>query len=201
MPELLVVKVTEEAKERTVTTRALLERQQQRETIADPNEYRRSLGLCCSVQRLGPEDDLERAHELILRTNQFNTTGWRVPKHELRAILREDDSARLHVMRVEDRFTDYGLVGACLVRGGSIDLFVMSCRVIGLGVEHALLRSSIVSSGAPVIRARIVSTDRNFPVRNLFRDHGFTASGEVWTIDCATIEALPPLDATLSLVH
>lgn len=200
MPELQVVKVTDEAKERTETTRARLDRERLKETIPDPDEYRRSLGLRYSVERLGAEEDLERVHELILRTNQFNTTGWRVPKHELQAILRED-SAHLHVLRVEDRFTNYGLVGACLVRGDSIDLFVMSCRVIGLGVEHALLRTAILTSSAPVVHARIESTDRNLPARNLFRDHGFAACGDAWSIDRAAIETLPPLDAALSPAH
>ncbi|HEX7708610.1 MAG TPA: HAD-IIIC family phosphatase [Thermoanaerobaculia bacterium] len=193
MPELQVVSITEEAKGRTEMTRAQLERERMREAVADPEEYRRSLRLRCLIEKVGADDDLERVHELIVRTNQFNTTAWRVPRHELQTMLR-DEVATLHVLRVEDRFTNYGLVGACLLRGAVVELFVMSCRVIGLGVEHALLRAAIRDSGAPVVQGRIIATDRNLPARNLFREHGFEEEGELWHLETARSPALAMLE-------
>ena len=47
----------------------------------------------------------------------------------------------------------------------------MSCRVIGLGGERALLAA--VTEANPVLTARIVPTDRNLPVRHVYRDNGF----------------------------
>jgi FkbH-like protein len=193
MPELQVVSITEEAKRRAEMTRAQLERERVRERVGDPEEYRRSLQLRCLVERVGADDDLERVHELIARTNQFNTTAWRVPRHELQTMLREG-TATLHVLRVEDRFTNYGLVGACLMRRAVVELFVLSCRVIGLGVEHALLRAAIRESGAPVVHGRIVATDRNLPARNLFKEHGFEEEGDLWRLDTTRIPVLPMLE-------
>lgn len=198
MPALQVAHVTAEAESRTEMTRSQILRERMRETASDESEYRRSLEIHCHIAQLGPDDDLERVHELIVRTNQFNTTGWRIPKHELQAILREEQ-ARLHVLGVTDRFTSYGLVGACLVRGERIELFVMSCRVIGLGVEHSLLRAAILASDVPVVRARIFPTARNLPVRNLFRDHGFSLQGEDWCLERGAVGALPPIDPALTV--
>jgi FkbH-like protein len=193
MPELQVVSITGEAKRRAEMTRAQLERERVRDKVGDPEEYRRSLQLRCSVESVGADDDLERVHELIVRTNQFNTTAWRVPRHELDTMLR-DGTATLHVLRVEDRFTNYGLVGACLVRAGVVELFVMSCRVIGLGVEHALLRAAIRETGAPVVHGRIIATDRNLPARNLFSEHGFEQEGELWRLETTRTPALSMLE-------
>ncbi|HEX7707257.1 MAG TPA: hypothetical protein VF701_12430, partial [Thermoanaerobaculia bacterium] len=82
----------------------------------------------------------------------------------------------------------------CLLRGAVVELFVMSCRVIGLGVEHALLRAAIRDSGAPAVQGRIIATDRNLPVRNLFREHGFEEEGELWRLETTRSPVLPMLE-------
>jgi predicted enzyme involved in methoxymalonyl-ACP biosynthesis len=57
----------------------------------------------------------------------------------------------------------------------------MSCRVIGLGVEQRLLET-VVAAHAP-LRARIVETPRNTPVRNLYRDGGFEKGDDgMWRV-------------------
>jgi predicted enzyme involved in methoxymalonyl-ACP biosynthesis len=52
---------------------------------------------------------------------------------------------------------------------------VMSCRALGMGVEHTFMRHILddVKGSLTVLRGRIVPTPRNIPVRNLFRDNGF----------------------------
>ena len=47
-------------------------------------------------------------------------------------------------VNVKDRFGDYGLVGLVIARADlkncAVDIFLLSCRVLGRGVEHAILR-------------------------------------------------------------
>ena len=54
--------------------------------------------------------------------------------------------------------------------------FALSCRVLGLGVEHRFLDaiSPELAAGHDEVVARIVETPRNGPVRNLYRDGGFS---------------------------
>jgi predicted enzyme involved in methoxymalonyl-ACP biosynthesis len=46
------------------------------------------------------------------------------------------------VIEAEDRFTQYGLIGAAWVTENCIEHFVLSCRALGLGIEEAFLALS-----------------------------------------------------------
>ncbi len=64
----------------------------------------------------------------------------------------------------------------------------MSCRVLGLGVEHTFLQHIVATLRAEFValRARIIETPRNIPVRNIYRDNGFVAEDDgVWRLKCA----------------
>jgi len=67
------------------------------------------------------------------------------------------------------------LVGAAVISDGEILGLAMSCRVLGMGVEHCFLRHVLEETRglAAGITARIVETPRNIPVRNIYRDNGF----------------------------
>ena len=88
----------------------------------------------------------ERWRELHERTNQFN--AWKRPLPPP-AALRSPLLSALAV-EVSDRYSAYGLVGAALARPEAADggrgtlqvlSFCMSCRVLGRGVEHAMMRA------------------------------------------------------------
>ena len=83
---------------------------------------------------------------------------------------------------MKDRFGDHGLVGAAVIRGDEIIGLVLSCRVLGMGVEHEFLRH-IMQALARIsarISGRIIETARNIPVRNIYRDNGFALDGDTW---------------------
>jgi predicted enzyme involved in methoxymalonyl-ACP biosynthesis len=76
---------------------------------------------------------------------------------------------------VSDRFGDHGLVGALAIVSGEIIGLVLSCRVLGLGVEHRLMQQVLreASAAGVAVSGRIIETSRNAPVRNVYRDNGF----------------------------
>ena len=88
------------------------------------------------------DEDLARASQLTLRTNQFNFTTIRRHENEIRDLLRSE-GFKCQVVHVADRFGDYGLVGVVLYEilldRFKVDTFLLSCRVLGRGVEHAVL--------------------------------------------------------------
>ncbi|MCZ0983679.1 HAD-IIIC family phosphatase [Streptomyces diastatochromogenes] len=171
---------TREAARRTETTRAMLRREELAAEV-DRDAFLRSLDVEVRVARAG-EEHLDRVAELFNRTNQFTTTAWRTTPEELRRVLADPD-ARLYTARVSDRFADYGMTGACLVRGGEVAAFALSCRVIGLDAAVPFLVAAVRdgSGGDPArlagLGGRIAVTDRNTPARELFLDAGFTADG------------------------
>ncbi|MEU1228945.1 HAD-IIIC family phosphatase [Streptomyces sp. NPDC005828] len=172
---------TREAARRTETTRAMLHREELGAEV-DRDAFLRSLGVEVRVARAG-EEHLARAAELFNRTNQFTTTAWRTTPEELRRVLTEPDT-RLHVAYVSDRFADYGLTGACLVRDGEVTAFALSCRVIGLDVAVPFLVAAVRdgAGGEPGrlagLGGRITATDRNTPARELFLNAGFAAADD-----------------------
>ena len=162
--------ITEEAKRRTTQYRENRERQNALKVASDFEQFIASLELKVDVAQ-AQVSDLERVAELIQRTNQFNLTTIRRAYAEVEALHRSGDS-RLLVVRVKDRFGDYGLVGVVIFRRLSlsidVDTFLLSCRVLGRGVERRVVRElarAAAADGATQIVLRYRQTQRNGPAR------------------------------------
>ena len=92
---------------------------------------------------------LDRAIELVNRTNQLNFTKRRLSEdvETARRELRQE-LARYHsfagLVRVSDRYGDYGDVGFFLSHiagtGGRLEHFCFSCRILNMGVESWVYR-------------------------------------------------------------
>jgi FkbH-like protein len=179
-PRLQLPTITEEAAQRTELVKAQLHRQHFRAETVDETDYIASLQVQCRIERVVSGAKLDRIEELFRRTTQFNTTGRVFTLGELQALVN-DPAARLYTLHVSDRFGDHGLVGAAAIIGGEIIALVMSCRVLGLGVEHRFVQHMLneMKATGVAVTARIIETSRNAPVRNIYRDNGFTkdASG------------------------
>ena len=168
--------ITAEAAQRTALVKAEIGRQHLRAETLDEAGYIASLELVCKCERLDPASPrLQRVEELFQRTTQFNTTGRRFSASELMQIAGRAGACLL-ALDVSDRFGDYGLVGAAVIVEGEVVQLAMSCRALGMGVEHTFMRH-VLDAGRQqggVVRGRIIATARNSPVRHLFRDNGFT---------------------------
>ena len=173
-PRLQVPRVTAEAAQRSDLVKSQLSREKSRAEAVGEAEYLASLQIRSRITRLTAEENFERIEELFQRTTQFNATGRKFPVAELRALLADPDAA-IFTLHVSDRFGDQGLVGVAIVESREIIGLVMSCRVLGIGVENEFLQQ--VAAGYEELAGRIVETARNARVRNIYRDNGFTAEG------------------------
>jgi FkbH-like protein len=186
-PRLQLPRLTEEAGARTDLVKAQLTRERLRAETMSEADYRASLDVNVGVRRLASRDPLDRVVELFQRTTQFNTTGRRFSVAELAALVADPGQA-VFSLHVSDRFGDHGLTGAVVVAGGEIVGLAVSCRVLGLGAEQAFLRGVIdaLAPDHPQLTARIVETARNAPVRNVYRDAGFTLAADgIWRLAMA----------------
>lgn len=78
---------------------------------------------------------LERIHDLVLRSNQLNFTKVRSSKDELKVII-ENKEIDTGYVSVKDRFGDYGIVGFYALQDNNLIHFVFSCRTLGMGIEQ-----------------------------------------------------------------
>jgi thioester reductase-like protein len=115
------------------------------------------------------EDEIARVAQLTQRTNQFNCTTRRRNETEIRQI-HGDGAFECLAVEVRDRFGDYGLVGGVIfaVRESilAVDTFLLSCRVLGRGVEYLMMKrlgEIARDRGLAGIDVQYVPTHRNKP--------------------------------------
>lgn len=78
---------------------------------------------------------IDRIHELLMRSNQLNYTKYRQSKEQLRELLSESETKSGYV-KVHDNFGDYGLVGFFAIKGNKAVHYLFSCRTLGMAVEQ-----------------------------------------------------------------
>jgi FkbH-like protein len=158
-------------------------RQQVASEASSVEEFLENLQMEARVGRCDATT-LERIHQLIQKTNQFNLTTRRHNLDDIRRFMQSPDAA-VAWLRLRDRYGDLGLVCVGIVerldaRTWVIDTLLMSCRVMGRHVEDAFLSylaELARQGGAGMLRGILRPTAKNAPVRQFYSDHGFAELG------------------------
>ena len=170
--------VTADDLNRASDYRAQAQRAELAGSVGTREEFLGSLGIVCTFQSalLAP---LSRSVQLLAKTNQFNLTTRRRSAAEVEEFASAPTGQAI-VVRVRDRFGDAGVVGLALARnqGSScvIDSLLLSCRVIGRGIETALLANigeQAIRNGATRLVGEFIPTKKNAPCATFYPDHGF----------------------------
>ena len=159
---------TAEDRQRTALYRENLARRQSEAAAGSFGEFIASLAM--QIDMAAPSlDEWPRIAQLSQRTNQFNFTTRRYTDAELQAWAGSQAGAVVRV-RVRDRFGDYGLVGVAVYAAADgallVDSFFLSCRILGRGVEHALLAHlgrQALEAGLAQVRLPFRPTPKNLP--------------------------------------
>jgi FkbH-like protein len=167
-----------------------------RRTFANIEDFYRDLGMKVRFEPFSPQNQ-ERTLQLLVKTNQFNTTTARHDAAAIRRIL--DAGGEVYAVGVEDRNSSYELMGVVILAGGPegeavIDSFLLSCRTLGRTVETAMLAflcRRAKARGAAAITGDIVPTERNTPVRDLYSRHGFEAAENRFRLPLDRAVAMP----------
>jgi len=197
------VSFTREDSVRAASYAANAQRETLRSAAQSMDEFLRGLDMEVVY---GPVSDLEleRATQLINKTNQFNTTGRRYSAAEVARLAADPDSIMLQ-FRLADRLGDSGLVSVMILRSSAadateldIDTWVMSCRVFGRQLEDEAMNIAVEQArarGSHALSARFVPSGRNGVIGDLFRNLGFEsitgtgAAGEQrWRLPVARYE-------------
>lgn len=137
------INFTDEDRQRAEYYSGNAQRAKLQSRAGDIDTYLASLQMQISFQPFN-EPGRSRITQLINKSNQFNLTTRRYTEAEV-AALESDSGVFTLQIRLSDIFGDNGMIGVILCRTApendwEIDLWLMSCRVLGRGVERMALR-------------------------------------------------------------
>ena len=176
---------------------------QRREALAtsatDIPSYLRSLQMRLIWSRFDRLNQ-PRIVQLINKTNQFNLTTVRVSDEDIAGLIADDAALTLQ-LRLLDMFGDNGIISLIAGRREMdairLHLWLMSCRVLGRGVEEETLNLVVEEArrlGATRLIGEYRPTAKNGMVREHYARLGFTLASEqengttVWTLPLAGYE-------------
>ena len=130
---------------------------------------------------------IPRISQLTLKTNQFNLTTKRYQEEEIRQIA-ENNNWLVGCAQVEDKFGDNGITGVFIVKKENkkdwfLDTFLLSCRVMGRGIEEGILSYVLQKAkeeGASTLKGQFIPTKKNKPSENFLKNYGFKKEEDYW---------------------
>ena len=202
--------VTDEDRERTLQYQANAARESFQTEATDLESYLRGLEMQL-VWRRFDRIGMARIVQLINKTNQFNLTTRRYTQAEVEKVI-EDERAFGLQLRLLDRFGDNGIIAIVIGRVDEtgialIDTWLMSCRVLGRGVEQATLNLAAAEAkrlGGRLLIGEYRPTAKNGMVREHYAKLGFVPAGEGpeggsrWSCD---LEAFTPSRSFIHVVE
>jgi FkbH-like protein len=169
---------TEEAKLRTKYYQEQVKRKAEISSSINHEEMLSKLNLWYKIDTAKIKH-LSRVHELISRTNQFNTTTQRLTKDQVIEKIESSDHV-VYITEMGDKFGSLGIVCVALIdiheNVATIDSFILSCRAIGFNLESQVLHeieSRLLDNNISKIKAPLIETDRNQPCLDFYSSHGY----------------------------
>lgn len=189
--------VSDESRSKTDQYRQFAAAAAEQEAFTSKEDYLRSLALKVTVFRNATEQ-IPRISELTMKSNQFNLTTHRISPGELVEWMARND-ASVFSFSVADRFGDCGITGVLIVQfsdaTATVDTFLMSCRVIGRGVEFSIwqvLVDEARSRNIRLLEASYIPSAKNAQVADFYDQLGLTLTNEradgarLYEVDLAT---------------
>lgn len=167
--------ITQEDRAKTSQYIANAQRKQQQASFSNMDEYLQSLEMKLKIERAGTAT-IQRVSQLTQKTNQFNLTTRRYTEADIRQML--DKGADVWTLTVSDRCGDYGLTGVLIIENSNIDTLLLSCRVLGKGVEKAFVQS-VLQLYSGEIQAEYIPTIKNAQVADFYERLGFVVEPKV----------------------
>ncbi len=161
------------------------ERNELKQSISNIDDFLKQLNIQVKIKKSN-EFLIPRISQLTLKTNQFNLTTKRYHEEEIREFTN-NKNYEVGCAQVEDKFGDNGITGVYIVdkneKNWIIDTFLLSCRIMGRGIEDAILSQILKDAkqnGVEEVRAKFIPTEKNKPSENFLSDFGFKKQENFW---------------------
>lgn len=175
--------LTKEDMEKTAQYAANASRRQLQESAGNYEDYLKNLEI--EAVRVEPRLYVERLTQMVNKTNQFNLTTRRYTRSQVEELLQKAEK-QVYLYRVSDRFGDNGVVAAAVADcSGAVPVleeFVMSCRVMGKQIEHALIEDierDLRGRGYKRLKGVYLPTAKNAPVEKLYPQLGYAKTSDL----------------------
>ena len=185
LPLLDTFHVTEEDASRSTMYAHERVRVELKDQAASLEDFLQTLKIRVRVEALD-SSNVSRCAQLTQRTNQFNLTTRRYTADQLSQFLQHENWLGF-VVSASDRIGNSGIVGCALVKrdskGAFLDTFLLSCRVLGRGIETAFIAAvaaRLAESGIQTLSAEFIPTSKNAVAANFLSESGFEKSGDGW---------------------
>lgn len=126
--------------------------------------------------RLNDQNDFERLSQMTGKINQFNFNKREFTVDDLIEFIEAGN--RIYSLKVSDKFGDYGTVGLILVKlidnNAIIENYLMSCRVLGKGIENDFYNeviNKLKNENINLVDIKFVKTERNEPAQKFVKEH------------------------------
>ena len=179
-----VYSITKEDKMKTEQYKANAQRVQAQRSFVDFDAFLESLDIQMTIEAAN-EFNIPRIAQMTQKTNQFNLTTKRYTDADVRSFMQA--SWKIWCISVADKFGDNGITGCIMVkptpvpslkgRAYEIDTFLLSCRILGKGIEIAFIKkifSILKGEGIKEVKAIYIPTAKNAQVKDFYEKCGFT---------------------------
>lgn len=174
---------SEEDRMRSQMYKAEIGRKRFRAQVTNLKDYYRSLEMEVIIGR-ADSFSIPRIAQLTQRTNQFNLTTKRYAESAIKKLATLPDHDVLY-LRMKDRFGDSGIVGVAILEHlniqSKVDTFLLSCRVIGRGLEDVLLKECMELSGKKgqkTLKGIYIRTKKNDQVSDFYQKRKFKVENQ-----------------------
>jgi len=175
-----IYKLTGEDKEKLKQYKANVERVSFQKSFTSFDDYLKSLEIILDIQTLNSMN-LSRIAQMTQKTNQFNLTTKRYTEEDITTFAAQ--GAKIYCISVRDKFGDSGITGVAIVtvgvknRTADIDSFLLSCRILGKGIETVFLKyllQQLKNNGILNITSTFIPTTKNKQVSDFFEKNSFS---------------------------
>lgn len=157
-------------------------------SLKSVDDFLKELHLEVTIREVKADSPIiPRLSQMTQKTNQFNMTTTRWSEDNIRALLSPENNYRMWAVEAVDRFGDYGTIGFLSVRPERdsrwvVDNFLMSCRILGRGIEKTLLAKLVAEARDQKISDLVgvfVPTKKNKALcENFYPENNFSTPGK-----------------------
>lgn len=195
--EFKVYAITEEDKAKTAQYQANAQRFDLQQHYTDFTEFLKSLDIHL-ILSAADEFNIPRIAQMTQKTNQFNLTTKRYTDSDIKAMVA--NGWKVYCLSVADRFGDSGITGCIIINDNTIDTFLLSCRILGKGIETAFIKKVfqlLREQGVSELYASYIPTAKNNQVKDFYERVGMVCVKENEAREKTYQVSLADLDLTI----
>lgn len=174
-----VYSVTDEDKKKTEQYKQNAARAQAQASFTGFDSFLESLNIQITIEAAN-EFNIQRIAQMTQKTNQFNLTTHRYTDADVSGFVNA--GWKIWCISVADKFGDNGITGVIMITPEcEIDTFLLSCRILGKGIEIAFVKkilSLLAETGIENLTAKYLPTAKNAQVKELWDTVGFACTYE-----------------------